>query len=424
MRILFLAHRTPYPPNKGEKIRAFHLLSHLAKSHEVTLLYWVDDPDDLNHTPLLRSLCRGRVIPIRLNRSLAMLRALLSLLTGRSLTEGFYGSKLFERELNDVLSGQTFDAAFVFSSAVALYAKNLDCVTKIVDFVDVDSDKWGQLARVSSFPRSFLFRVEQQRLSRFEISISKWSSVSLFVSKAEAELFKQIGGKGRIEFLSNGTDLELRRLPLEHIPFHVGGANCVRQPNAPTLVFVGTMDYYPNIDAVRFFVEEIFPLIRQKFSRASFEIVGRRPTKSVQRLNKIDGIRVVGEVSDVRSHLVRADLSVAPMRIARGVQNKVLEAMAVGVPVVATPLAIEGIEVRDGEDVLVASSREEFAAQVTRLLTDSELRRALTKKAWNKMNQFYNWDLIGAKLEKLLFTAPSVKSIEPANAEISIAQRS
>ena len=424
MRILFLAHRTPYPPNKGEKIRAFHLLSHLAKSHEVTLLYWVDDPDDLNHTPLLRSLCRGRVIPIRLNRSLAMLRASLSWLTGRSLTEGFYGSKLFEKELNNVLSGQTFDAVFVFSSAVALYAKNLDCVTKIVDFVDVDSDKWGQLARVSSFPRSFLFRVEQQRLSRFEISISKWSSVSLFVSRVEAELFKQIGGKGRIEFLSNGTDLELRRLPLEHIPFHVGGANRVRQLNAPTLVFVGTMDYYPNIDAVRFFVEEIFPLIRQKFSQASFEIIGRRPTKSVQRLNKIDGIRVVGEVSDVRSYLVRADLSVAPMRIARGVQNKVLEAMAVGVPVVATPLAIEGIEVRDGEDVLVGSSREEFAAQVTRLLTDSELRRALTKKAWNKMNQFYNWHCIGAKLEKLLFTASSVESTEPANAEISIAQRS
>jgi glycosyltransferase involved in cell wall biosynthesis len=132
---------------------------------------------------------------------------------------------------------------------------------------------------------------------------------------------------------------------------------------------------------------------------------------------------VVGEVSDVRSHLVRADLSVAPMRIARGVQNKVLEAMAVGVPVVATPLAIEGIEVRDGEDVLVGRSREEFAAQVTRLLSDSELRRVLTRKAWNKMNQFYNWDFIGAKLEQLLFTVPSFTSTEPANAEISIGQR-
>jgi sugar transferase (PEP-CTERM/EpsH1 system associated) len=423
MRILFLAHRTPYPPNKGEKIRAFHLLSHLAKSHEVTLLYWVDDPEDLNHTPFLRSLCRGRVIPIRLNRSLAMLRALLSWLTGRSLTEGFYGSKLFEKELNQVLTSQTFDAVFVFSSAVARYAKNLDCVTKIVDFVDVDSDKWGQLARVSSFPRSFLLRVEQRRLSKFEISISEWASVSLFVSMAEAELFKKIGGKGRIEFLSNGTDLEVRRLPLEHIPFHAGGANRVRRPNAPTVVFVGTMDYYPNIDAVRFFVDEIFPLVRQKFSRASFEIIGRRPSKSVQRLNKIDGVRVVGEVSDVRSRLVCADLSVAPMRIARGVQNKVLEAMAVGVPVVATPLAIEGIDVRDGEDVLVGSSREEFAAQVTRVLTDSELRRTLTKKAWNKMNQSYNWGSIGAKLEQLLFTAPSFKSIEPAKAEISVGQR-
>src|SRR5215510_2843045 len=191
MRILFLAHRTPYPPNKGEKIRAFNLLAHLAKNHDVTLLYWVDDPKDLNHTPFLRSLCRGRVIPVRLNRTLAMVRALRSLLRGGSFTEGFYYSKPFQRELDNVLSGAPFDAVFVYSSAVASYAKPINAKTKIVDFVDVDSVKWRQMADAARLPFSLLYRLEHNRLAQFEISVSRWATRSLFVSHAEAELFKQ-----------------------------------------------------------------------------------------------------------------------------------------------------------------------------------------------------------------------------------------
>ena len=423
MRILFLAHRTPYPPNKGDKIRAFNLLSHLAKSHDVTLLYWVDDPEDLNHTPFLRSLCRGRVIPVRLNRTLAMGRALRSLLQGGSFTEGFYSAKPFQRELDNVLHGAPFDAVFVYSSAVASYAKNIDARTKIVDFVDVDSVKWRQLAEVSRFPLSLLYSLEHSRLAKFEISVSRWATRSLFVSHAEAELFKKTGGEGSIDFLSNGTDLELRRLPLEQIPYHLAGADRGSPAEGEKLIFVGTMDYSPNIDAVRHFAQDIFPLIRKKFSRSVFEVVGRRPAKSVRRSSQIDGVRVVGEVDDVRAYLVRADVSVAPMRIARGVQNKVLEAMAVGVPVVATPPAIEGIEVRDGEEVLIGTTADEFANQVIRVLSDAELRKAVTKKAWNKMNQCYNWELVGAKLDRLLTSPPISESNAISNADVLIGRR-
>ena len=141
------------------------------------------------------------------------------------------------------------------------------------------------------------------------------------------------------------------------------------------------------------------------------------------RLSRIAGVRVVGEVDDVRSYLVCADVSVAPLRIARGVQNKVLEAMAVGVPVVATPPAIEGIEVRDGEEVLIGASSEEFAQQVIRLLSDSELRKAVTRKAWNKMSQSYNWESIGAKLDRFLTHPPIGESGEIANVDISRAHR-
>ncbi len=419
---MFLAHRPPYPPNKGEKIRAYHLLSHLAKSHDVTLLYWVDDRQDLGHAPFLRTLCRGGVTSIRLNRAMALLRGLLALIQGVSFTEGFYGSRVFQRELHKILHNQSFDAIFVFSSAMAVYVKTLDCVSKIIDFVDVDSDKWRQLAEVTTFPLSFFYHLEQKRLSQFEIDVSSWASVSLFVSEAEAELFRNTGGRGRIEHLANGTDLELRRLPLEQMPFDASDGNGLPQSDAAKLIFVGTMDYLPNIDAVRYFAEEIFPLVRRKFANASFEIVGRKPTKAVLRLNEIEGVKVVGEVTDVRARLVRADVSVAPMRIARGVQNKVLEAMAVGVPVVATPAAIEGIEVQDGEEVLVARSREEFATQVIRLLTDHELRKFIMKKARNKMNQHYNWTVVGTRLENLLGTLSLRDGAEPPRVDMSVGQ--
>jgi sugar transferase (PEP-CTERM/EpsH1 system associated) len=423
MRILFLAHRTPYPPNKGEKIRAFNLLSHLAKNHDVTLLYWVDDPQDLNHTPFLRSLCRGRVIPVKLSRPLAAVRAICSLLSGKSFTEGFYNAKPFQRELDNVLCGAPFEAVFVFSSAVACYAKAIDATTKIIDFVDVDSVKWQQLAETAPLPLSLLYRLEHGRLSAFEISVSRWATRSVFVSRAEAELFKQTGGQGSIDFLSNGTDLELRRLPLDQVPYHLAGADPRSPSDGERLIFVGTMDYSPNIDAVRHFAHDIFPLIRDKFPRAVFEIVGRRPPKSVRRLGRIAGVRVVGEVDDVRSYLVRADVSVAPMRIARGVQNKVLEAMAVGVPVVATPPTIEGIEVHDGEEVLIGATSVEFAQQVIRLLSDAELRKAVTRKAWNKMNQSYNWESIGAKLDRFLTHPPIGEPSQIANVDISRAHR-
>ena len=423
MRILFLAHRTPYPPNKGEKIRAFHLLSQLAKHHDVTLLYWVDDTQDLNHTPFLRSLCRGRVIPVRLNRALAMGRALCSLLRGRSFTEGFYTGKTFQRELDNVLCGAPFDAVFVYSSAIAAYAKAINVRTKIVDFVDVDSVKWQQLADASLFPISLLYSLEHKRLSKFEVVVSQWATRSLFVSHAEADLFRAMGGQGTIEYLSNGTDLEVRRLPLGQIPFHRSNTHQgTATKEGEKLIFVGTMDYAPNIDAVRHFAREIFPLIRQRFPHAVFEILGRRPPKSVRRLSEVDGINVVGEVDDVRAYLIRADISVAPMRIARGVQNKVLEAMAVGVPVVATPPAIEGIEIRDGEEVLVGSTPDEFAHQVVRLLSDEELRKSITRKAWNKMNQCYNWELIGTKLDRLL-TCPPINNMALATEDLSVGQR-
>jgi sugar transferase (PEP-CTERM/EpsH1 system associated) len=422
MKILFLAHRTPYPPDKGDKIRSFHLLAHLAKTHDVTLVYWVDDARDLAHATFLKSLCRGKVFPVALWRPAAVLRALRSLLCGRSFTEGYYFAKSFQRAVTEALRAGPFDAALLFSSGVAPYGRTLDAKVKVVDFVDVDSDKWGQLGEVAPFPLSVLFGVEQRRLARLERDISSWADCSLFISSADAELFKNQGGSGRIEAISNGTDLELRRLPLEQIPFHGSNVQGAEISFSAKLIFVGTMNYQPNVDAVQYFAEKIFPLIRKEFPRAVFEIVGRYPTKSVKRLEAFEGVRVIGEVPDVRSHLLHSDVSVAPMRIARGVQNKVLEAMAMGVPVVATSAAVQGLEVSHGQEVLIGNDPREFAQLVISVLRDAELRRTMTKKASSKMKQLYSWEMAGAKLEKLLSGAWADETKSTQETEISISK--
>lgn len=410
MKILFLAHRTPYPPNKGDKIRSFHLLSQLAKRHHVTLAYWVDAPEDFAHAKRLETLCKGPVIPVPLSRLRAAARAVSALARGKSFSEGYYIARSFRRALAPALRTGPFDVVFAFSSAMALYCEKIQAPIKVIDFVDVDSDKWGQLAKTAWFPLSTLYRVEERRLCRLEAEIAAWASRSVFVSAADAALFRQRIEVGNIEILPNGVDLDLRRLPLEPMAVGDSEGKAFHGSDGPRLIFVGTMNYLPNIDAARYFVEQIFPRIRRALPSASVEIVGRYPTRAVSRLGYHAGVKVIGEVAEVRSYLLRADVSIAPLRIARGVQNKVLEAMAVGVPVVATSAAIQGIDVSDGQEVLVGDDSETFARQVLRLLSDAELRRTITKKASSKMRQMYDWDQIGEKLDRFL-TGASVSPI-------------
>jgi sugar transferase (PEP-CTERM/EpsH1 system associated) len=401
MKIFFLSHRTPFPPDKGDKIRSYHLLSQLAKRHRISLAYWVDDPKDMAHADELDRICRGRVFCLPLNPSGAKARALWSLARGKSISEGHYYSPAFQSAVDIIVKEEQPDLIYVFSSPMARYVEKYHGIPTIVDFVDVDSDKWGQLARFVNAPLSFLYRLEQKRLARFESWVSGWARSSLFVSQAEADLFRQLGGQGAILSLPNGVEVGLRRLPVRE-----GGGQGYREKkwsNGPIKIsFVGTMNYYPNVDAVLYFAREIFPLIRCKYEQAVFEIVGRFPPKSVRRLNGVNGVRVLGEVEDVRSVLIQADVSVAPLRIARGVQNKILEAIAIGIPVVATPQAVQGLDIREGDEILTADTPERFALQVTRLLDDAQLRNQITKRAWNRVNQLYRWDVVGAKLEGLI----------------------
>jgi sugar transferase (PEP-CTERM/EpsH1 system associated) len=400
MKILFLAHRTPYPPNKGEKIRAYHVLVELVKRHSVSMAYWVDNPQDIQHVSVLRKLCEGSVVPVYLNPHIAIIRGMTNVFRGGSFSQGYFYSRQFQSVVDRLIKNERYDVIYIFSSVMAQFIMGVQDLGTIVDFVDVDSDKWGQLAQFKTFPLSMLYRREQERLSRYEKRLSQWARWNLFVSQAEADLFKKLGGAGSIGVLPNGVESDIRRLPSrDSRPFGMGG-NSADKPIK--LVFVGTMNYYPNIDAVLYFIQDILPLVQKKYPQAIFEVVGRFPPRSLRKLDRVGHVRVIGEVGDVRSYLTQADVSVAPMRIARGVQNKVLEAMALGVPVVTTSQAVKGIQAVRGDEVLIGDNPEEFASQIVRVLSDSRLYRRLVSKARGRVLESYSWKAIGAQLNEFV----------------------
>lgn len=287
---------------------------------------------------------------------------------------------------------------FVFCSAMSPYVPNSNPETRIVtDMVDVDSEKWGNYASFARWPVSTLYQLEQRRVRALEKRAVAASAHALFVSKAEADLFLELVPEavGRVGFLENGVDLDLFDPALIFAnPFPAGSA---------PIVFTGAMDYRPNFDAVQWFAGEVFPLIRQVCGRAEFWIAGANPVAAVRRLAGEPGIRVAGAVADVRPYLANAHCVVAPMRMARGVQNKVLEAMAMAKPVVLTPAALEGLSAIPGREVLMAGNPSEFADRVAGTL--SGLAKGIGFAARKRVEQDYSWPL-NLKVLDALFEEP------------------
>jgi sugar transferase (PEP-CTERM/EpsH1 system associated) len=360
-QLLFLSHRVPYPPDKGEKIRAWHLLAHLAARHRIHLGCLIDDPRDRPHLAELRRVCE-RVGGFAVNPSRQKARALLGMRSGRPLTADIFYDPGLARWTDETLSAYPIDALFVFSSGMVRYAAGRPAPLRILDMVDVDSEKWRDYAARRAWPLRALYRREAANLLALERRAAAQFDATIFVSEAEAHRFATLAPecRGRITFLENGVDL-LRFSPHHRFerPFPGESAN---------LVFTGTMDYWPNADAVSWFAREIMPLLAQRVTPVHFHIVGANPSRAVRRLSALPRVHVTGRVADVRSYIAHADAVVAPLRIARGIQNKVLEAMAMGRPVVATPEAFEGIRAVAERDLLVRTSPEEFARGLADIL--------------------------------------------------------
>lgn len=391
--LLLLVHRIPYPPNKGDKIRSYHLLKHLAQHYRVHLATFVDDQDDWQHVPRVQALCASSHFA-PLNPKLARIRSLQALFANRSLSLDYYRNAAMTAWVADTVRANKIRRIVVFSSAMAQYAEPFGNARRVVDFCDVDSAKWRQYAEQKSWPMSMLYGHEARQLLAYERKVAVDTDAALFVSAPEADLFRQLAPESdaKIGFFNNGVDTEyFSHTPDMVMPYAAG---------EQVVVFTGAMDYWPNIDAVTWFANDIFPRLRSRMPTLLFYIVGARPTPAVQALSKLDGVHVTGTVPDVRPYIAFAQLAVAPLRIARGIQNKVLEAMAMGTPVIASAEALEGIDAEHGREVILADGAAGVEAAIVSLLgPDAASRAAIGAAARARVEQRYSWPSNLARLE-------------------------
>lgn len=402
--LLYLVHRLPYPPNKGDKIRSYHLLKHLSQHFKVHLGAFVDDPDDWQYAQALTKMVSGSVKLLPLNPRWATLRSLAGLLSGDPLTLPYYRNVALQNWVDQLLADRPVHQAMVFSSSMAQYLVAYPELHRIVDFVDMDSDKWQQYAEHKSWPMNWIYRREARLLFEYERRIAGCFDASTFVSSAEAQLFQQQAPEcaSRVSYFNNGVDLE-----------YFSPARNYQNPYPPlerVLVFTGAMDYWANADAVGWFAREVFPALRAQFADVRFYIVGFRPGAKVQALAG-DGIVVTGSVANIRPYLAHAAIAVAPLRIARGIQNKVLEAMAMARPVIVSPQALEGITVKTGQEVILAENAAAFISHISAQLSQPD--NALGQAARRRMEQSYSWDSSLQRLDSLLGLRPMV--IDPFN---------
>lgn len=383
--LLFLSHRIPYPPDKGDKIRSWNILKGLAERYRVHLGCFIDDEEDLKYVDHLRGVCDSCHFA-RLNPLIARLRSTTALLNGDPLSLSYYRNAGLQGWVDDLINERALESVFVFSGAVAQFvpASLSEKVRRIVDFVDVDSDKWRQYAENKSWPASWIYGREGRKLLEFERRIAAQSDAGLFVSPAEAAFFRTLAPESsdKISHINNGVDFEFFD-PAQTFENPFAAAEC-------PLVFTGAMDYWPNADAVIWFTEEILPRLREKRKDIHFYIVGSKPGSEVKALARHDGVTVTGRVEDVRPYLAYGAAVVAPLRISRGVQNKVLEGMAMAKPVVATSQALEGIDAVAGEEVLKADDPDEFTGKILSLL-DSDKDSLLGKRARARVMRDYAW---------------------------------
>jgi len=359
---LFLCHRIPYPPDKGDKIRSYQWLMALSASFRVHLAAFVDDPRDFAHRDLLTSLCESlALLPLR--PLAGRLKSLVGLVTGEPLSIPYYRDARLRRWVAKTWRGHDIRHLLVYSSAMAQYVPRtrFSRARRVIDFVDVDSDKWRQYAQGRRGPMRWVYGREAERLAAFDRALARDFDLCLFVSAAEAAWFRDHGGAagGNLDHVRNGVDSAY------FDPAQGGPSPYAAGVRA--LVFTGAMDYWANQDAVTWFAREVLPRVRAERPEVVFHIVGSRPSAGVTALAG-EGVRVTGRVPDVRPFLHHAAAVVAPMRIARGVQNKVLEAMAMARPVVVTSKGLEGIGAADGEELLVADDAGAFVRQLGRAL--------------------------------------------------------
>lgn len=400
-RVLYITHRVPWPPDRGDRIRTWNILKFLAERADVDLICLADEPVSQETRSALENVTR-RLAFVPHTGKLRYLRGAISMGLGRTVTEGLFESIMLRSLVRQWSSSVTYSAAMASSSGIARYVQPPilnNCSRVWIDLIDVDSQKWLDYSQSSRFPMSQIYGLEGRRLRELETQLAETTDRLLVVSEAERELFRNFCPQAPIQAIGNGVDTEY------FVP------QCM-DVTPQSCVFVGVLNYLPNSDAVKWFSQAVWPQVRQKFPEAVFRIVGKNPSADVEALNNLPGVEVIGPVADVRPWLHQSTCVVVPLRIARGVQNKVLEAMACGRPIVCSSSPLKGLNVEPGLQLLQADTTDQWVSAISRVFEDpcqaEELGMAAS--AWVQLN--HRWKACLEPLIEMLHTPSSEPEYE------------
>jgi sugar transferase (PEP-CTERM/EpsH1 system associated) len=382
LKVLFLSQRVPYPPNRGDKITTWRLIERLKRAHRVRIAAFAHDESDRKAARQLTELG----FEVAVFSPAPRWRAAATLLGSRPLTLAVYGSAALQAEVDRAMPET--DLAYAYSSSMGAFFLGHE-KPRVMHFAELDSDKWRQYATRTRFPMSWVYRREARTLLAFERELAHAVDENVFCTPLEQRIFQELVPGAPSLVIRNGVDL------VHYQPR-------TRAPEPGLLVFVGVMNYYPNIEGVAWFCCAVLPEIQRRVPGARLAIVGSHPTSEVQALARLPGVTVTGFVDDPRTWLARAALSVAPLRIARGIQNKVLEAMAMGLAVVGTRSATQGVDGTPGHDYLVAESAEEQVEAICALLADPERARTIGRAARAFVEANYDWEACLRPLDTIM----------------------
>lgn len=394
MKIMFVCHRLPFPPNRGGKIRPFNVIRHLTESgHSVTVGSLARSEEEMLEGQGLAKYC-DKLFVGRIGKVAAIAHMIGRLPTLIPSSMGYFYSRSLHQEIRRELQNVKYDLIFVHCSSAAQYVRSTSSIPSILDFGDLDSQKWLDYATFHRFPLSVGYWFEGTKLCREEKRLARQFNLCSCTTRAELESLQNSGAASRADWFPNGVDWEF--FTPSEVPY-----------SRDQICFMGRMDYYPNQQAMLFFCNSVLPLIQARRPATELIIVGAEPSPDIRKLGKRRGVTVTGTVPDVRPYVRRSALSVAPLAIARGTQNKMLESMAMGVPVVCSKKAANGVDAVAGEHILTAGSVKAYVDCITRILGSLEERQRLSLAARDRILTHASWAASMGKLDEIVASVTS-----------------
>lgn len=391
MNVLYAAYRLPHPPDKGERIRMFHQIRHLRTRGDVHLVCPVRRGDSERSKQAMEELC-STVSWVPDSGLKSATREIARLMRGGPRSVGTHCPSGARRAAQAIVKSKDVDVAFASTVYMADCLRSITSVPRVMDFVDVYSEVWRGRSADRDLGRLIFDRLEADRLRHLEARVAESFDRVVLVSAAEAARFRSLVSDVDVAVVGNGVDLEYFRPDSDRT-----------RADVPTIVFTGTMGYEPNIEAVRWFCDGALPIVQRRVPEAELQIVGRDPAPAVQRLSRRSGVTVTGAVDDIRPFLAKASVAIAPLQDGFGLPNKILEALAMGLPVVASSVALAGIDAEGSEALIPAEDAQDFADAVADVLAADPVRRSrLSGRARAYVESRHRWEDVGSRLSSAL----------------------